>query len=354
MICIRNCKRSFSILLTQKEGQMFDIRNLIKRNKKIRKCARRIREYFLKYKIFKIITLKAYWNTARRLSYKDDYSFAKYSYKYVTGKELDLINPMTFDEKLWWLKLNNRDPLTTKCTDKYLVRDYVREVGLDHILIPLYGVYNNFEEIDFSKLPERCFIKCNHTSGCNAAYFKNLFFDYDYFRRRFSYVLKHNHYTLSREWNYKNIKPKIIVEENISKQDDISLPDYRFLCFKGEPKLLMIDINTCKKDGTIGNARRNLYDMDFNLINFTFSKPHFSPNLINKPINFYKMIEYAKILCKEFPFCRIDLYNVNGQIYFGEITFYHAGGYNNIEPIEWDLRLGNWIDIRKINGINYG
>lgn len=278
-----------------------------------------------------------------------DIAYAKKTYRKRCGKTLNLQNPQTFDEKLWYLKLHNRDPLLTICSDKYRVREYVEHCGLGFLLNELYGVYDNARDIEFSKFHEPVFLKCNHTSGDNVIYDPHKPFDQEDFVKRFNFVLKQNSYVKSREWNYKNIKPKIIAEKVLRDKNGKLPLDYKFLCFDGEPKLLFLDIDVCTEDGKHNAINyRNVYDMNFRLLDMTETRDHKDLDTIKKPENFEKMAEYAAILSKPFAQCRIDFYNIDGKIYFGEITFYHGGGCNNIQPREWDLKIGSWIDINNI------
>ncbi|MSU02126.1 ATP-grasp fold amidoligase family protein [Tissierella pigra] len=275
-----------------------------------------------------------------------DEIFAKYRYYKRTGKKLNLTNPKTFNEKLWWLKLNNKDPLLTNCSDKVKVRKYVEECGLGHILNEIYGVYDNANDIDFDNL-ENAFIKTNHGSGTNIIWDKNRQFDKQKFRNIFNKALEHNYYLESREWNYKNIEPKIIVERILEDKENKSLIDYRFLCFNGVVKIIFVDIETAAEDGSHSpHAKRNVYDRSFNYLNIKVKREPFEKSLVSKPDNFNKMVEYAEILSKPFPFCRVDLYNINEEIYFGEITFYPGGATQIVEPEEWELKMGEWIDLK--------
>ena len=307
-----------------------------------------LRKIYHSNKTIRYIWLKISWNRIRyKMKYKDEDFAYEYYYKR-TGNTLNLSEPKTFDDKIWYLKLNNRDPLLTKCSDKYLAREYVKECGLEHILNELYGVYDNANEIDFTSLPSPCIIKCTHVSGINSIYNKNKAFDKKDFTRTFNYILQQNYYWMSREWNYKNIKPRIICERILENRDKSGLVDYRFLCFDGNVKYLFVDIDTCADDGTHNrHAKRNVYDSNFNLLEVKVTRERFNSNIVKKPINFNKMREYAEILSKPFPFCRVDFYNIDGEIYFGEMTFYHTGGCTNIEPTEWRYILGDCIDISK-------
>ncbi len=223
----------------------------------------------------------------------------------------------------------------------------MRKCGLGHILNEVYGVYDSADDIDFDKLPDKAFIKTNHGSGINIIWDRNKPFDINKFRKKFNRALKQNYYWQSREWNYKNIEPKIIVEKLLEDRENRSLIDYRFLCFDGVVRMIFVDIETAAEDGSHNPyARRNVYDRNFNYLNIKVKREQFDSSIIKKPRNFDKMIEYAEKLSKPFVFCRVDLYNINGNIYFGEITFYPGGATQIVEPEEWELKMGEWIDLR--------
>ena len=311
-----------------------------------------VRDISHKNKMFSSIYKFANKYKVNILSKVDDEKFAKLKYRENTGKGLNLCNPRTFNEKLWWLKIHNRDPLLTKCSDKVEVRDYVKEKGLEHILIPLYGVYKTPEEIDFNELPEKAFIKTNHGSGKNIIWDRNKPFNLKVFRKEFGNSLKGNYYYQSREWNYKNIKPRLIAEKMLVDNPGESLIDYRFLCFEGKVKLIFVDIETAAEDGSHSPyAKRNVYDKEFNLLDIKVAREHFEKNKVSKPMNFDQMLEYAERLSEPFVFARVDLYNIEGKIYFGEITFYPGGCTQLFEPNEYELEVGSWInlDSRKLN-----
>ena len=274
--------------------------------------------------------------------------YAKWFYHLYTQKELDLKNPKTYDHRLWWLKLNNRDPKLTMCSDKVAVRDYVKECGYENILIPQLDVFTSLKDLDLSKYNEEVIVKCNHNSGGHLFYnpekpmekkaIKNA-------EKRLKFILKNNASVLSREWNYKNIPPKIIVEKVIRNHLGELPLDYKFMCFDGEPKLLFLDLGVMTSQNTYNpDYPRNIYDMDFNLLPVYETRPN-ADYEVPKPENFDKMVEIARKLSQPFPHCRVDLYNIDGNIFFGEITFYHGGGCNKIEPEEWDLKMGSWIDL---------
>ncbi|MEQ8235734.1 MAG: ATP-grasp fold amidoligase family protein [Syntrophomonadaceae bacterium] len=291
--------------------------------------------------------LKLYWARLKDSKGLNDVEYFKRRHKHITGQELDLENPVTFTEKLYFLSLSNRDPLLKKCSDKYLVREYVGDCGLGHILNDLYGVYDSAADIDFDRLPSPCILKLNHASGFNAIYDRRKPFDKRDFVRKFDFMLKQDYYWNCREWNYKHIKPRIICERLLEDdQSGLGLIDYKFMCFRGLAKALLITIDTCDATGAPNEAiRRNLYDMDFNFLPVTMNGPNIPLDLVGKPANFEEMRSYAETLAKPFPHCRIDLYNVEGKIYFGEITFFHGAGLIIFEPHEWALQLGDWIDL---------
>lgn len=266
------------------------------------------------------------------------------SFRRRIGANPDLANPVGFNEKILWLKLHNRHPLMTVCTDKVLVRDYVRGQGLEGILNRVYGVYDSADDIDFSSLPSKAFIKTNHGSGTNIKWDATRPFDQAAFRNQFNLALKSNYYHQSREWSYKYIEPKIIVEEVLEHHDP--LVDYRFLCFDGEVKALFVDIETAAADGSHNpGARRNVYDPDFNLLSVKVGRDNFPPSQVSRPPNFCQMRAVAETLSAPFAFCRVDLYNLDGRIVFGEITFYPGSGGQKVTPESADKKFGSWIDL---------
>lgn len=312
---------------------IYNLKNVVRSLAHKNKILSSIYKYANKYKV-------------KILSKVDDEKFARMKYKENTGKELNLDNPKTFNEKLWWLKIHNRDPLLTKCSDKVEVRDYVKEKGLEHILTPIYGIYETPDEINFTELPEKAFIKTNHGSGKNIIWDRNKHFNHKYFRKEFSNSLKDNYYYQSREWNYKNIQPRLIVEKMLVDNPGELLIDYRFLCFEGEVKLIFVDVETAAEDGSHSPyAKRNIYDKEFNHLDIKVAREYFDKNKVLKPVNFDEMLKYAEILSEPFVFSRVDLYNIEGKIYFGEITFYPGGCTQLFEPEEYEIEVGTWINL---------
>lgn len=288
------------------------------------------------------------WIRLKYFTPKDDYKYAIDYLKKRNKENYNIKNPKTFDEKLWWLKLNYRDSLLTLCTDKYRVREYITECGFENILVKLYGKYDNFDDINFEILPSEFIVKANHVSGGNYICRDKNKLDKKKLSRRYKKLLKRNYYLRSREWNYKNIRSCLIIEEVLNNNDNSPLLDYKFMCFNGEPKLVFIDVGVSKNDGSHSrDYYRNIYDMNFKPVNMKETRERYNYDLIDKPSNFEEMIKVASKLSKPFPHVRVDLYNIGGNIYFGEITFYHGGGVNNIEPQEMSLKMGNWIDLSR-------
>lgn len=316
---------------------------------------RKIRRYiYRKSELLQYLWLKHIWHKLKKEAENlSDRELAQKYYYDKVGKTLNLDNPKTFDEKLWYLKLNYRNPLLTVCSDKLKVREYVKNCGLEHILNDLYGVWDDARKIDFDKIESPCFFKCNHTSGDNIIFDREKKFNKKLFIRHFNFMLKQNYYWGGREWNYKNIEPRII-GERVLRTSDGELPiDYKFFCFGGEAKLVFINVGTATEEGKHSKEDEwGVFDTELNPIDMVVRIPSKISRKIEKPINWEKMIQYAEILSEPFPHCRVDLYNIEGEIFFGEITFYHCGGCTDIKPTEWNMRLGSWINISEIKKIN--
>lgn len=272
----------------------------------------------------------------------DDEKYLKYIYKEKTGKELNIKNPKTFNEKLQWLKLYNRNPNYTMMVDKYEVRNYIKNTIGENYLIPMLGLYNSTKEIDFDKLPNKFVLKTTHDSGTVIICKDKETFNKKEAIKKLNKRLKMNYFYLWREWPYKNVKPRIIAEQYMEDKKTSSLNDYKFYCFDGEPKMMFIVIDRGK------NTKTNFYDMNFNKLELQQTYPNFTKE-IKKPKQFEEMIELARKLSKNIPHVRVDFYIINEKIYFGELTFFDAAGLDNFNPEEYDTILGNYIDLSKIN-----
>lgn len=259
-------------------------------------------------------------------------------YRIKTGRTVNLRTPKRYTEKIQWYKLNYRTKLVSQCADKYAVRQYVISKGLGFLLNDLYAVYDDAKEIDFTALPNQYAMKANNSSGTNAFVFDNQTANHDELRKKAARWTAHRAKSISGEWCYENIPPKIIIERLLPRDKNKDLPDYKFFCFNGEPYCLytMIDYTDNHENGKLG-----FYDMDF--VQLPYRRMDFAPITapLEKPANFDKMVEYARILSRDFPHVRVDFYNIDGQIVFGELTFHNASGYTIFEPDEFDYILGD-------------
>lgn len=264
-----------------------------------------------------------------------DEVMVKLQYKIKLGRNLDFRNPRRFTEKLQWYKLHYRTSLMTQCADKHNVREYVNSKGLSHTLNKLIAVYESVEDIDLSTLPEKFVMKTTNGSGTNYFCTNKSNFPIQEVKISLKNWLDRNIYASGREWAYKDLTPKIIVEELLEDKENKfdGINDYKFLCFNGKAKYIVFDV-----DRHIGH-KRNIYDTDWNFINVTTDYPNIQDN-IAKPEGLDEMLNIANKLAEDFPFVRVDLYWVNGKVYFGELTFYPWTGYVQFNPDEFDFELG--------------
>ena len=258
------------------------------------------------------------------------------------GKLLHLRNPRTYNEKIQWLKLYGRTPETPSLCDKYDVKQIVSKKIGDKYVIPLIGVWNSPDEIDFDSLPNQFVLKCTQNSG------KGMYVCKDKSQMDKSAVLeglregiKQDYFLPSRDFCYKGIPHRIIAEEYLEDFSTGELRDYKFFCFDGEPKILFIASGRSRGEHEV---TFDFYDMEFNHLPFTNGHPN-SKVPIEKPSGFEEMKELAAFLSKGIPHVRMDFYEANGQVYFGEYTFSHWGGYVPFNPEEWDYKLGAWINL---------
>lgn len=265
--------------------------------------------------------------------------YIKCSYKWRTGEKLNLSNPKSFNEKIQWLKLYDRNPMYTILADKYHVREYVSKTIGDQYLIPLIGVYDNVDDIPWDKLPTKFVLKCNHASGTNIICKDKSKLNIRDSTKKLKKWMKMNYYWRGREWAYKNIKAKIICEKYMVDESGVELKDYKIFCFHGEPKLIQVDYNR------FVNHKRNLYDTSWNYIDASIEYPNDSTVHIKKPDKLEEMLELARRLSAGFPHVRVDFYSIAGKIYFGEMTFYPESGYGKFNPKELEFQMGTWMSI---------
>lgn len=272
---------------------------------------------------------------------KNDESYLKLKYWGMMGKKLDLTNPKTYNEKLQWLKLHDRREEYTTMVDKFLVKDYVSKKIGERYVIPLLGVWDNFEEINFDLLPNRFVLKCTHDSGGLIICKNKSLLNISEARKKINKSMKNNYFLEGREWPYKNVKPRIIAEVYMEDTTDKALRDYKFFAFDGEVKALFIATDR-EKDYV--ETKFDFFDRNFEHLDFRNGHPNAAVQP-RKPRNYEEMVHLAQILSKGIPQVRIDFYEVNGRVYFGEITFYHWSGMVPFEPDEWDYKFGEWIKI---------
>lgn len=247
-------------------------------------------------------------------------------------------NPKYFGEKIQWLKLYGNLEKYSRYVDKFLVREYVKEKIGEQYLIPLLGVYDNPEEIDYSNLPDKFVLKCNHGSGYNIIVEDKSKINIKRTNQKLRKWLKEDYYKIKREYQYKYVEKKILCEELIKDKNN-KLVDYKFFCFNGNPEFFKIDLDRYSEH------KVNFYDLNWNLLNIKEAGYKNSNERLSCPENFNEMIEIVKKICKEFQFVRVDLYNVDGKIYFGELTFTPASGKNPFLPLEKDLKIAERIKV---------
>lgn len=283
-----------------------------------------------------LVFLKLSQNKIIRLS---DKKHIELEYLKIFDKNIDLKHPKTFNEKLQWLKLYNREKKYINMVDKVEVKKYVSKIIGEKYIIPTINVYNCFEEIDFSKLPNEFVIKCTHDSGGIVVCKDKNKLDLQETRKKINYFLKRDFYYVHREWPYKNVKHRIIIEKYMKDDLQDELIDYKVMCFNGEPK----QIFTCNERFSDG-LKVTFFDLEWNRLPFERHYPTSSLK-IEKPKNLKKMLEFSKQLSKNIPFVRIDWYEINGELFFGEFTFFPGSGLEEFTPEEWDQKLGDWIKL---------
>ncbi len=301
---------------------------MLKRIKKAIKNPKLILLFFLNSRIFRLLP---------------DDLYLKIKYRLTMGRKLDLNNPETFNQKLQWLKLYDRKPEYTQMVDKYEVRKYIKEIIGEEYLIPLLGVYDSFEEIDFDNLPDEFVLKPNHTSGDIFICKNKSKIDYKKLRKEVNRWLKREYYWLHREWPYKNVKPRIICEELIKTENGGFPYDYKFHCFNGEPDNVMVCI-----ERESGNPKFYFFDNEWNLLRYNLAGINAPQGFtLPKPKKMDEMFMLAKKLSSGFPFIRVDFFCENEKIYFGELTFFPASGFDVNLLKETDILFGEKLELDK-------
>lgn len=259
----------------------------------------------------------------------------KTQYKIKLGRKLNLEQPNRFSEKLQWYKLNYRNNLLTKCADKYAVREYIKEKGLENILVENYGTFDKADDIDFDVLPNKFIIKTTNGSATNFICKNKAKFNKNEVLQTLNEWSGRNIFASGREWSYKGIEPKIIVEELLEDKSNgfDGINDYKIMCFNGKAEFVVLDV-----DRNIGH-KRNIYTTKWDRIDVSTDYPNINREIV-KPEGLEEMIKIAEILSADFPFVRVDLYWVNEKVYFGELTFYPWTGYIQFHPDSFDYEMG--------------
>lgn len=257
------------------------------------------------------------------------------------GYELNIHNPQTYSEKLQWMKLYDHNPLYTKLVDKYEVKQYVSDKIGPQYIIPTIDIWDRVCDIDFDKLPNQFVLKCTHDSGGLVICTDKNAFDSSKAKKILKKSLRRNFYFMGFEWPYKNVKPRIIAEQYMEDSKTNELRDYKFFCFDGNVKALFIATER-QKEGE--DVKFDFFDADFN--HLPFRQGHENAIVVpDKPVCFDEMKRLASILSKNLPQVRVDFYEVDGKIFFGEMTFFHHGGWTPFDPKEWDNTFGEWFKL---------
>lgn len=256
------------------------------------------------------------------------------------GKKLDLKAPKTFNEKLQWLKLYDRNPEYTRMVDKYEAKQYVAEKIGEEYIIPTLGVWDDPDQIDFDALPDQFVLKCTHDSGGLVICRDKSKLNIEEAKEKLKKRLKFRYFYWGREWPYKNIKPRIIAEKYMEDESGTELKDYKVMCFEGEPKLIQVH------QGRFGEHTQDFYDTQWQKLEITQGFPY-SETTMGKPEFLEEMLTLSKELSQNLHQVRVDWYYVGHQLYFGELTFFDGAGFDGFEPDEYDEIIGNWIRIHE-------
>lgn len=307
---------------------------------------KRILKKFKKTPMGKLIHSE-FWRKKSKKNIKkySDYEFICKTYKSVLGRDVDLKNPKRFMDKLQWLKLFWRDDFATVCSDKFAVREHLEEKGYGYLLNELIAVYDNIDDFDPKDLPSQFVLKGAHGSGWNLIVKDKAKINWFIWKKIMRSWLKQNLYYYGREWNYEKQKPRIIIEKYL-EDDSGELRDYKIFCFNGEPQFIEIDENR------FTNHKRKYCDCSGKVLNMYDSHGHNDLSQV-KPLEITsiheEMFKIARDLSKDFPQVRVDLYECNGKIYFGELTFFDGSGFYKFEPDEWDEYWGERLILPKPN-----
>lgn len=277
----------------------------------------------------------------RSLGFLSDEKYLRLLFRLRMGRKLDLDNPKTFCEKLQWLKIHGREEIYTTMADKYLAKQFIASKIGEKYVVPLLGVWDRFDDIDFDALPDKFVLKCNHDSGSAIICRDKTKLDKENARKILEKSLKTDYFILKREWPYKNINRRIIAEEYLEDEPGVNLFDYKFFCLNGIPRIMYVI------EGASDNPTEAFFDMEQNYLDLEMEdpRPEIPPRL---PESFDEMKRLAAELSEGVPFLRVDFFCVKGRLYVGELTFFHESGFGEIKPKEWDEKLGNMLDLSRV------
>lgn len=287
------------------------------------------------WRIFNVIAAKGL------LNWMPDKAYLKLRYRASLGKKLDLNNPRTFNEKMQWLKLYDHRPEYAKMVDKYEVKKYVADIIGEEYIIPTLGIWDSFDEIDFEGLPSQFVLKCTHDSGGLVICKDKDSLDIEAARKKIEKSMRVNYFKWGREWPYKQIKPRIIAEQYMDSGDASGIMDYKVHNFNGIPKIVLV----CSERFSDSGLKEDFFDDKWRHLDLCQLSHSNSDYNIEKPESFDKMLELSRILANKIPFVRTDFYEVEGKLYFGELTFYADSGMLGFCPDDWDNILGSWLTI---------
>ena len=293
----------------------------------------------------KFIPKKLRFQILKVLSFVPDKQMVQLQYRIKTGRKLNLKNPCRYTEKIQWYKLYYRNELMPICVDKFRVREYIHDKNLDSILVQLYAVYDKPEEIDIETLPDKFILKTSDGSGTNIICRDKKQFSNAEIQTQVNSFVKQAGASAGREWAYSHENVKIIVEQLLEDPhtNDGSVNDYKFLCFNGKPEYIVLDV------GRFTDHKRNIYDTNWNDLRVASDCPCAEEEYA-RPENLDEMLRIAEVLSKDFPAVRVDLYSVQGRVYFGELTFFPWSGYVIYNPDSFDYEMGEKFVLPDIRG----
>lgn len=286
-----------------------------------------------------------YLNKLGLFQNRSDEWFVRHNYELSMGKTINLNSPSSFNEKLQWLKLYDRRPLYTRMVDKYEAKKYVSEIIGEKYIIPTLGVWEKFDEINFDSLPNQFVLKCTHDSGGLVICRDKNRFDIETARKKINTSLRRDYYMVGREWPYKDVRRRIIAEKYMQDGRQRELRDYKFYCFNGEPQFLYLS------EGLENHATAHISFVNLDWTFAPFGRSDYAPftQLPERPKHFDEMIDISRRLSSGIPFLRVDLYEINGEVYFGELTFTPKGGTMPFNPPEADYEIGKLLKLPKLS-----